>query len=167
MAGRQAALRGMSRAQVIALSALGSAPLAPQTCSSVDTARCGPPFNIVISNVHGPERPLYLKRMPPRRPLSPVTARSTDRQLNTPAPAHRQRDRVRANRLSPCRPRLEAILDHLDSELAALEVAVGICTTHAPGLNPGDQSSHRWRNPLATWYCERTPSIPDMTLGMS
>ncbi|ORL02340.1 diacylglycerol O-acyltransferase [Prescottella equi] len=124
MAEGKAALRGMSSAQVIALSALGSAPLALDMLFG----RHGPvrpPFNIVISNVPGPNAPLYWNgcRLDALYPLSVtldgqalnITCTSTDNAI--------------AFGLTGCRravPRLEAILDHLDSELAALEVAVGI-----------------------------------------
>ncbi|WP_420881722.1 WS/DGAT/MGAT family O-acyltransferase [Rhodococcus sp. (in: high G+C Gram-positive bacteria)] len=120
----KAALRGMSSAQVIALSALGSAPLALDMLFG----RHGPvrpPFNIVISNVPGPNAPLYWNgcRLDALYPLSVtldgqalnITCTSTDNAI--------------AFGLTGCRravPRLESILDHLDSELAALEAAVGI-----------------------------------------
>lgn len=124
MAEGKAALRGMSTAQVIALSALGSAPLALDMLFG----RHGPvrpPFNIVISNVPGPSAPLYWNgcRLDALYPLSVtldgqalnITCTSTDHAISFG--------------LTGCRravPNLEPILDHFDDELAALEAAVGI-----------------------------------------
>lgn len=124
MAEGKAALRGMSSAQVIALSALGAAPLALDMLFG-HHGPVRPPFNIVISNVPGPNAPLYWNgcRLDALYPLSVtldgqalnITCTSTDNAI--------------AFGLTGCRravPHLEPILDHLDDELAALEAAVGI-----------------------------------------
>ncbi|MFC9517899.1 wax ester/triacylglycerol synthase family O-acyltransferase [Nocardiaceae bacterium NPDC056970] len=124
MAEGKAALRGMSSAQVIALSALGAAPLALDMLFG-HHGPVRPPFNIVISNVPGPNAPLYWNgcRLDALYPLSVtldgqalnITCTSTDNAI--------------AFGLTGCRravPHLDPILDHLDDELAALEAAVGI-----------------------------------------
>lgn len=118
------ALRGMSSVQVLALSALGSAPIALDMLFG-HHGPVRPPFNIVISNVPGPNAPLYWNgcRLDALYPLSVtldgqalnITCTSTDNAISFG--------------LTGCRraaPRLERILDHLDDELAALEEAVGI-----------------------------------------
>lgn len=124
MAEGKAALRGMSAAQIVAMSALGSAPLALDML----LGRHGPirpPYNIVISNVPGPNAPLYWNgaRLDALYPLSipldgqalNITCTSTDNAI--------------AFGLTGCRrvtPDLDRMLDDLDAELDALETAVGI-----------------------------------------
>ncbi|MBC2644324.1 MULTISPECIES: wax ester/triacylglycerol synthase family O-acyltransferase [unclassified Rhodococcus (in: high G+C Gram-positive bacteria)] len=120
----KAALRGMSQAQALAVSALGAAPLGLELL----TGRRGPhrpPFNLVISNVAGPSTPLYWNgaRLDALYPLSiPVTGQalnitctSTDDQL--------------VFGLTGCRaavPNLHPMLDHLHTELRTLETVVGL-----------------------------------------
>lgn len=124
MAQGKAALRGMSATQIVAMSALGSAPLALDML----LGRHGPirpPYNIVISNVPGPNAPLYWNgaRLDALYPLSipldgqalNITCTSTDNAI--------------AFGLTGCRrvtPDLDRMLDDLDDELRALEEAVGI-----------------------------------------
>ena len=114
----------MSQAQVLALSALGAAPLGLELLAG----RRGPqrpPFNVVISNVAGPTTPLYWNgaRLDALYPLSipvtgqglNITATSTDDQL--------------VFGLTGCRAAvgdLNPILDHLHTELGALEQVVGL-----------------------------------------
>ncbi|MGF7120244.1 WS/DGAT/MGAT family acyltransferase [Rhodococcus sp. BE178] len=120
----KASLRGMSTAQIVAMSALGSAPLALDMLLG-HHGPVRPPYNIVISNVPGPNAPLYWNgaRLDALYPLSipldgqalNITCTSTEESI--------------AFGLTGCRravPRLEPILEHLDHELAALEIAVGI-----------------------------------------
>jgi diacylglycerol O-acyltransferase len=84
-----------------------------------------PPFNLVISNVPGPRKPLYLNgaRMSGMYPLSVpyhgqavnITCTSYDGKLNFG--------------ITGCRrtaPRLQRLLAHLDDELTALEKAAGL-----------------------------------------
>ena len=120
----KAVLRSMSQAQVLALSALGAAPMGLELL----TGRRGPqrpPFNLVISNVAGPSTPLYWNgaRLDALYPLSiPVTGQalnitctSTDDQL--------------VFGLTGCRkavPNLHPMLDHLHTELTALDTVVGL-----------------------------------------
>jgi diacylglycerol O-acyltransferase len=121
--GKQA-LRSMSPAQVLAMSALGAAPLAAEML----LGRRGPwrpPFNVVISSVAGPRTPQYWNgaRLDGLYPLSiptdgqalNITVTSTDDEI--------------VFGLTGCRrtvPHLTPILDHLDTELGALETAVGL-----------------------------------------
>ena len=118
------AMSGMSQTQIMAMSGLGVTPavLLPMLKLSGATR---PPFNLVISNVPGPKKPLYWKgaRLTGMYPLSiplhgqamNVTVASYDGMLNFG--------------LTGCRrtaPRLQRLLTHLDDELAALEEAVGV-----------------------------------------
>ncbi len=120
----KAALRGMSTAQILAMSALGSAPLALDMLLG-HHGPVRPPYNLVISNVPGPNSPLYWNgaRLEALYPLSlpldgqalNITCTSTDNSI--------------AFGLTGCRravPQLAPILDGLDAELDALETAVGI-----------------------------------------
>ncbi|QKT13264.1 WS/DGAT/MGAT family O-acyltransferase [Rhodococcus sp. W8901] len=120
----KASLRGMSTAQIVAMSALGSAPLALDMLLG-HHGPVRPPYNIVISNVPGPNAPLYWNGalLDALYPLSipldgqalNITCTSTEESITFG--------------LTGCRravPRLEPILEHLDHELAALEIAVGI-----------------------------------------
>ncbi|MCQ4119698.1 WS/DGAT/MGAT family O-acyltransferase [Rhodococcus tibetensis] len=121
--GKQA-LRAMSPAQVLAMSALGAAPLGLEML----LGRRGPlrpPFNVVISNVAGPRTPLYWNgaRLDALFPLSIPT---TGQALNITATS--SDDRI-AFGLTGCRravPDLHPMLDHLGDELDALERAVGL-----------------------------------------
>ncbi|NMM90979.1 diacylglycerol O-acyltransferase [Rhodococcus sp. SRB_17] len=116
------AMRTRSSAQILAMSALGTAPLA------LGMYGLGGPIhppNVMISNVPGPSTPLYWNgaRMTALYPLSipvdgqalNITCTSTDDQI--------------AFGLTACRralPPLAPLLDHLDDELGALELAVGL-----------------------------------------
>jgi diacylglycerol O-acyltransferase len=118
------ALGSMTPAQILAMTALGLAPavLAPML-KLEGIAR--PPFNLIISNVPGPKKPLYFNgaRMEGMYPLSipihgmglNITCTSYDDQI--------------AFGLTGCRrtvPHLQRLLVHLDDELAALEKAAGV-----------------------------------------
>ena len=120
----KAALRAMSQAQVLAMSALGAAPLGLEML----TGRRGPvrpPFNVVISNVAGPNTPLHWNgaRLDGLYPLSiPVTGQA----LNITCTSS---DDQLAFGLTGCRsavPALQPMLDYLHTELGALEDAVGL-----------------------------------------
>lgn len=124
MSQGKAALRGMSQAQAVAMSALGSAPLALDMLFG-HHGPVRPPYNIIISNVPGPNSPLYWNgaRLDALYPLSipldgqalNITCTSTDEAI--------------AFGLTGCRrvtPDLARLLAGLDAELDALEVAVGI-----------------------------------------
>ncbi|MBC2644461.1 MULTISPECIES: wax ester/triacylglycerol synthase family O-acyltransferase [unclassified Rhodococcus (in: high G+C Gram-positive bacteria)] len=120
----KAVARAMSQTQLLALNALGAAPLGLELL----TGRRGPqrpPFNLVISNVAGPTTPLYWNgaRLDALYPLSiPVTGQalnitctSTDDQL--------------VFGLTGCRTAagdLRPMLDHLNTELDTLDTVVGL-----------------------------------------
>ena len=118
------ALRTMSPAQVLAMSAVGAAPLGIEMI----LGRRGPqrpPFNLVISNVAGPGTPLYWNgaRLDSLYPLSiPVTGQA----LNITCTSS---DDQLVFGLTGCRrtiPNLHHMLDHLDTELGTLEHVVGL-----------------------------------------
>ncbi|MGW5149627.1 WS/DGAT/MGAT family O-acyltransferase [Rhodococcus koreensis] len=118
------ALRAMSPAQVLAMSAVGAAPLGIEML----LGRRGPqrpPFNLVISNVAGPDTPLYWNgaHLDSLFPLSiPVTGQA----LNITCTSS---DDQLVFGLTGCRrtvPNLHPMLDHLDTELDALERVVGL-----------------------------------------
>ncbi|MDV6271383.1 WS/DGAT/MGAT family O-acyltransferase [Rhodococcus globerulus] len=120
------AMRTHSSAQILAMSALGTAPLALGMFGLGGPIR---PPNVMISNVPGPRKALYWNgaRLSALYPLSipvhgqalNITCTSTDDEI--------------AFGLTACRralPPLAPLLDHLDDELGALEHAV----EHAVGL---------------------------------
>ena len=120
----KAALRSMSPVQVLAMSALGVAPLGVEML----LGRRGPqrpPFNIVISNIAGPSMPLYWNgfRLDTLYPLSIPT---TGQALNITCTSN---DDSIVFGLTSCRqavPNLDSLLDHLETELDHLETAIGL-----------------------------------------
>ena len=118
------ALGTMTPAQILAMSALGLAPaiLAPMLKMEGLTR---PPFNLIISNVPGPKKPLYFNgaRMEGMYPLSiPIHGMG----LNITCTSY---DENVGFGLTGCRrtvPRLQRLLTHLDDELVALERAAGV-----------------------------------------
>ncbi|MCQ4118599.1 WS/DGAT/MGAT family O-acyltransferase [Rhodococcus tibetensis] len=121
--GKQA-LRAMSPSQALAMSALGAAPLGFEMLAG-RRGPLRPPFNLVISNVAGPDGPLYWNgaRLDALYPLSiPVTGQA----LNITVTSS---DDHLVFGLTGCRsavPNLQPMLDHLDTALVALEDAVGL-----------------------------------------
>jgi diacylglycerol O-acyltransferase len=118
------AVRSMSQAQILAMSALGVTPLVLMPMLGMQGIT-RPPFNLVISNVPGPRKPLYMNgaRLDGMYPLSipyhgqamNITCTSYDGRMNFG--------------LTGCRrtaPSLQRLLTHLDDELAALEEAAGV-----------------------------------------
>jgi diacylglycerol O-acyltransferase len=122
-AGKEA-LSSMTQTQILAMSALGLAPaiLGPMLKLEGITR---PPFNLIISNVPGPKKPLYFNgaRMEGMYPLSiPIHGMG----LNITCTSYA--DNLGFG-LTGCRrtvPRLQRLLTHLDAELAALEKATGV-----------------------------------------
>jgi diacylglycerol O-acyltransferase len=118
------AVRSMSQAQILAMSALGVTPLVLMPMLGMQGIT-RPPFNLVISNVPGPRKPLYMNgaRLDGMYPLSipyhgqamNITCTSYDGKMNFG--------------LTGCRrtaPSLQRLLTHLDDELIALEEAAGV-----------------------------------------
>jgi diacylglycerol O-acyltransferase len=123
--GGKEALAEMTPTQIVAMSGLGLTPLvlAPMLRLQGLTR---PPFNLVISNVPGPRKPLYMNgaRLSGMYPLS--------------VPYHGQAINITCTSyegnmsfgITGCRrtaPRLQRLLAHLDDELTALEKAAGLC----------------------------------------
>lgn len=112
----------MRTAQILAMSALGTAPLALAMYGLGGMIR---PPNVMISNVPGPRKPLYWNgaRLSALYPLSiPVTGQA----LNITCTST---DDEIAFGLTACRrtlPPLTPLLENLDDELGALEHAAGL-----------------------------------------
>ncbi|MEO9140494.1 MAG: wax ester/triacylglycerol synthase family O-acyltransferase [Jatrophihabitans sp.] len=117
-------MRSKSQLEILAATALGVAPLALwPPLGLVDNAR--PPFNVIISNVPGPRRPLYWNgaRLDGLYPLSIPT---DGQALNITCTSYSEEI---AFGLTGCRrtvPHLQRMLTYLDEELIALERAVGV-----------------------------------------
>jgi diacylglycerol O-acyltransferase len=118
------ALLSMSQLQILAMSGLGVSPLVLMPMLRMQ-GLTRPPFNLVISNVPGPKKPLYMNgaRLDGMYPLSVpyhgqamnITCTSYDDQMSFG--------------LVGCRrtaPSLQRLLIHLDDELQALEEAAGM-----------------------------------------
>ena len=118
------ALGGMTPTQILAMSALGLAPavLAPMLRMQGLTR---PPFNLIISNVPGPETTHYFNgsRLVGMYPLSiPIHGMA----LNITCTSY---DGNLGFGLTGCRrtvPRLQRLLSHLDTELKALEAVAAV-----------------------------------------
>lgn len=121
------AMQGMTKIGRLAASAVGVAPVAVGVLTG-NRAVPWTPFNVIVSNVPGPEEPLYWNgaRVDALYPLSVpvdgqalnITCTSTDDEI--------------AFGLTACGrtvPDLSRLLDHLDAELAALENALTVGTT--------------------------------------
>ncbi|WP_028472476.1 WS/DGAT/MGAT family O-acyltransferase [Nocardioides alkalitolerans] len=120
----KSALGSMTQTQALAMSALGLAPaVALPLLRLQDMAR--PPFNLIISNVPGPETTRYFDgaRMSGFYPLSiPLHGIA----LNITCTSY---DGKMGFGLTGCRrtvPRLQRLLAHLDAEVTALEKATGV-----------------------------------------
>jgi diacylglycerol O-acyltransferase len=114
----------MSQLQITAMSALGLAPsILTPLLRMQGLAR--PPFNLVISNVPGPRKTMYLNgaKMLGTYPLSiPINGMALNITCNSYA------ENMDFG-LTGCRrtvPHLQRLLGHLDDELAALENATGL-----------------------------------------
>jgi len=124
MIGGKQALAEMTPLQIVALTGLGMSPLVLQGVPGY-AELFRPPFNVIISNVPGPRRPLYLDgaRLDGLYPLSiPYHGQA----LNITCTSYG--DEL-AFGLTGCRrtvPHLQYLLGFLDDELADLERAVGL-----------------------------------------
>ncbi|MEO5710727.1 MAG: wax ester/triacylglycerol synthase family O-acyltransferase [Nocardioidaceae bacterium] len=118
------ALGTMTPTQILAMSALGLAPAVLAPMLKMD-GLTRPPFNLIISNVPGPQKPLYFNgaRMRGMYPLSiPIHGMG----LNITCTSYTGN---LGFGLTGCRrtvPRLQRLLVHLDDEVSALEKAAGI-----------------------------------------
>jgi diacylglycerol O-acyltransferase / wax synthase len=116
-------MTGMTPTQVMLMSAVGLSPLALYPLLGL-TGIARPPFNLVISNVPGPRRPMFWNgaRLDGLYPLSiPLDGQA----LNITCTSYSDQFAVG---LTGCRrtvPHLQRLLSHLDDELAALEKATG------------------------------------------
>jgi diacylglycerol O-acyltransferase / wax synthase len=123
--GKQA-LTSMTPLQIVAMSGIGVSPSVLVPLLRLQGI-VRPPFNLVISNVPGPRRPLYLDgaRMTGMYPLSvPMHGQA----LNITCVSYV--DQL-AFGLTGCRrtaPHLQRLLGHLDAELTALEEVAGIAS---------------------------------------
>jgi diacylglycerol O-acyltransferase len=120
--GKQA-LRSMTPTQILAMSALGIAPLGILPALQL-TGRVRPPFNLVISNVPGPREPKYWNGAH-LDGLYPLSIPLNGQALNITCTSYASQIMFG---LVGCRrsvPHLQRLLAHLDDELNALEKAVG------------------------------------------
>jgi diacylglycerol O-acyltransferase len=118
----KAALAGMNRLQITAMSSLAMAPMALGTVFGAHRL-FPPPFNLVISNVPGPKQPLWMAgaRLDAFYPLSIPTVGQA---LNITVTSYV--DHMEFG-LTGCRrhvPHLQRLLAHLETSLAGLEAAV-------------------------------------------
>jgi WS/DGAT/MGAT family acyltransferase len=117
-------MRGMSATQIVMMSALGMSPLMVLPLLRLNGI-VRPPFNLVISNVPGPRKPMYWNgaRLDGLYPLSiPLDGQA----LNITCTSYSD---VIAFGLTGCRrtvPHLQRLLGDLDDELSALEEATGV-----------------------------------------
>jgi diacylglycerol O-acyltransferase len=118
------ALGSMSQLQIMAMSALGMAPALVTPMLRLHGI-IRPPFNLIISNVPGPKKTMYLNgaRMTGTYPLSiPINGMA----LNITCNSYGENMDFG---LTGCRrsvPHLQRLLGHLDNELGALEKAAGV-----------------------------------------
>lgn len=118
------ALGSMSQLQIMAMSALGMAPAIITPMLRMQGI-IRPPFNLIISNVPGPRKPMYLNgaKMTGTYPLSiPINGMALNITCNSYA-------EDMDFGLTGCRrsvPHLQRLLTHLDDELGALENAAGV-----------------------------------------
>jgi diacylglycerol O-acyltransferase len=117
-------MQGLTQFQVLLMSALGVSPLAVLPALRLNGV-VRPPFNLVISNVPGPRKPMYWNgaRLDGLYPLSiPLDGQA----LNITCTSYS--DEI-AFGLTGCRrsvPHLQRLLSYLDEELNALEKAAAL-----------------------------------------
>ena len=123
LSGKEA-LGSMTPVQILAMSAIGMAPSIVTPMLRLHGI-VRPPFNLIISNVPGPKKPLYMNgaKMVGTYPLSiPIQGMALNITCNSYA-------QDMDFGLTGCRrsvPHLQRLLTHLDDEVAALEQAAGV-----------------------------------------
>jgi WS/DGAT/MGAT family acyltransferase len=127
----KAALAGRSQVEVLAMSALGATPLALAVALGRATGPLRPP-NVMISNVPGPQDPLYWNgaRFDALYPLS-VVAGGQALNITCTSVNHQM-----SFGLTGCRravPRIDALADALGRELDLLDAFHRIRLTRRPG----------------------------------
>ena len=121
--GKQA-LGSMTPLQILAMSAIGQAPAIVTPMLRLHGI-VRPPYNLIISNVPGPKKPLYMNgaRMVGTYPMSiPIQGMALNITCNSYV------DDMEFG-LTGCRrtvPHLQRLLTHLDNEVSALEKATGV-----------------------------------------
>jgi diacylglycerol O-acyltransferase len=124
VASGKEALASMTPTQILAMSGLGVSPIVLLPMLRMQGIS-RPPFNLVISNVPGPRKTLYMNgaRLQGMYPLSiPVHGQA----LNITCTSY---DGMLNFGLTGCRrtaPKLQRLLTHIDEELADLEKAAGV-----------------------------------------
>jgi diacylglycerol O-acyltransferase len=114
----------MTPVQILAMSVIGMAPSIVTPMLRLHGI-VRPPFNLIISNVPGPKKPLYMNgaKMVGTYPLSiPIQGMALNITCNS-------YDQDMDFGLTGCRrsvPHLQRLLTHLDDEVAALEQAAGV-----------------------------------------
>ncbi|WP_375475718.1 wax ester/triacylglycerol synthase family O-acyltransferase [uncultured Jatrophihabitans sp.] len=120
----KSALRSMTPLQILMMSALAMSPLAVwPALGLVGTMR--PPFNVIISNVPGPQRPMFWNGAQ-LESVYPLSIPLDGQALNITCVSYS--DAIGFG-LTGCRrsvPHLQRMLGFLDEELNALEKAVGV-----------------------------------------
>jgi WS/DGAT/MGAT family acyltransferase len=124
MADNKKVFSELPRLQALALSALLIAPLGLTAAFPGFAGATSPPFNLVISNVPGPRKPLYWRgaRLAGNYPLS-IALDGQAVNMTVVSNAHNLDFGLVGCRRSV--PHLQRLLGHLESSLKALEVATG------------------------------------------
>src|SRR5882724_2692768 len=123
MSHGKASLQNLSQLQATLLSFSTMAPMILVSALG-GTTRVRPPFNLVISNVPGPKKPLYWQgaRL---EGIYPMSIPSRGQALNITVTSYV--DELEFG-ITGCRrsvPHLQRLLGHLESSLAELEATVG------------------------------------------
>jgi diacylglycerol O-acyltransferase / wax synthase len=120
----RAAVKTMSQLQLMAMSGLGISPLVLAPMLGIQ-GMTRPPFNLVISNVPGPRKPLYMNgaRLEGMYPLSIPTHGQA---MNITCTSYGGRMNFGLTGCRRTAPSLQRLLTHLDDELVALEEAAGV-----------------------------------------
>jgi diacylglycerol O-acyltransferase len=121
--GREA-LASMTPAQVIAMSGLGLTPLVLAPILRLQ-GLTRPPCNLVISNVPGPRRPLYMNGAL-LSGMYPLSVPYHGQAMNITCTSYGGKMNFGITGCRRTAPSLQRLLGHLDEELTALEEAAGV-----------------------------------------